>query len=57
MYDILWSINERSFTMYDVICWTIDDFPRLEVCSNINFLLVNNVNHFIDYKSIGFINN
>jgi len=57
MYDILWSINERSFTMYDVICWTIDDFPRLEVCSNITFMLVNNVNHFIDYKSIVFINN
>ena len=28
MHDISQLICERSFKMYDVICWTIHDFPR-----------------------------
>lgn len=34
IYDISCIPSNRSFVLYDVLCWTIHDFPRLDVCSS-----------------------
>ena len=28
-------IQQRSFTLYGILCWTIHDYPGLSVCSGI----------------------